>query len=171
MDLSINEDALAVEKADALQVCEKAVANTLYKLGEDISAFDETAFLADVDAYKATKDIVSKLRKDYSKNITDEEQLKQIATISANNDTEVGELISTAMDKVGTDGVVTIEESKTGESYLETVEGMQFNRGYKSPYFVTDNSSMQAVLQDPLILVTDQRLQACLLYTSPSPRD
>ena len=64
------------------------------------------------------------------------------------------------MDKVGTDGVVTIEESKTGESYLETVEVMQFNRGYKSPYFVTDNSSMQAVLQDPFILVTDTRLQA-----------
>ena len=107
---------------------------------------------------KATKDIVSKLRKDYSKNITDEEQLKQIATISANNDTEVGELISTAMDKVGSDGVVTIEESRTGETYLETVEGMQFSRGYKSPYFVTDNNSMQAVLQDPLILITDKKL-------------
>ena len=93
-----------------------------------------------------------------SKDITDEEQLKQIATISANNDTEVGELISTAMDKVGQDGVVTIEESKTGETYLETVEGIQFDRGYKSPYFVTDNNSMQAVLQDPLILITDKGL-------------
>ena len=108
---------------------------------------------------KITKKVIKELIND-SSDITDEEQLKQVATISANNDTEVGELISTAMDKVGTDGVVTIEESKTGESYLETVEGMQFNRGYKSPYFVTDNSSMQAVLQDPLILVTDQRLQA-----------
>ncbi len=108
---------------------------------------------------KITKKIVKELINDSSE-ITDEEQLKQVATISANNDTEVGELISTAMDKVGRDGVVTIEESKTGESYLETVEGMQFNRGYKSPYFVTDNSSMQAVLQDPFILVTDTRLQA-----------
>jgi len=93
-----------------------------------------------------------------SKEITDEEQLKQVATISANNDPEVGELISTAMDKVGRDGVVTIEESKTGETYLETVEGVQFNRGYKSPYFVTDNNTMTAVLQDPLILITDKRL-------------
>jgi len=105
----------------------------------------------------AVKKVVDYLE-DQSKEITDEEQLKQVATISANNDPEVGELISTAMDKVGTDGVVTIEESKTGETYLETVEGMQFARGYKSPYFVTDNNSMQAVLQDPLILITDKRL-------------
>ena len=105
----------------------------------------------------AVKEVVEFIRKE-SKDITDEEQLKQVATISANNDTEVGELISTAMDKVGRDGVVTIEESRTGETYLETVEGMQFSRGYKSPYFVTDNSSMQAVLQSPLILITDKRL-------------
>jgi len=97
---------------------------------------------------------------DSSKDITDEEQLKQVATISANNDSEVGELISTAMEKVGQDGVVTIEESKTGETYLETVEGMQFNRGYKSPYFVTDNNTMTAVLQNPLILITDKRLSS-----------
>ena len=106
---------------------------------------------------EAVKSVVSYLE-DLTKEITDEEQLKQVATISANNDLEVGELISTAMDKVGTDGVVTIEESKTGETYLETVEGMQLSRGYKSPYFVTDNNSMQAVLQDPLILITDKRL-------------
>jgi chaperonin GroEL len=106
------------------------------------------------------KDTAIDFLEEISKDITDEEQLKQVATISANNDTEVGELISTAMDKVGQDGVVTIEESKTGETYLETVEGMQFNRGYKSPYFVTDNSSMTAVLRDPLILITDKRLNA-----------
>ncbi len=106
---------------------------------------------------KAVEDILEYFE-NLSKEITDEEQLKQVATISANNDNEVGELIYTAMDKVGRDGVVTIEESRTGETYLETVEGMQFNRGYKSPYFVTDNNSMQAVLRDPLILITDKRL-------------
>ena len=106
---------------------------------------------------KAVRDTVDYLV-EQSKDITDEGQLKQIATISANNDIEIGELIATAMDKVGSDGVVTVEESKTGETYLETVEGMQFNRGYKSPYFVTDNSTMTAVLQNPFILITDKRL-------------
>ena len=107
---------------------------------------------------KATKEVVEYLVTDLSKEIVDESQLKQVATISANNDEEVGELISAAIDKVGRDGVVTIEESKTGETYLETVEGMQFNRGYKSPYFVTDNNTMTAILNNPLILITDKRL-------------
>lgn len=103
------------------------------------------------------KEVVDYLEEN-SKEITDEGQLKQVATISANNDSETGELIATAMDKVGREGVITIEESKTGETYLETVEGMQFSRGYKSPYFVTDNSSMTAVLRDPFVLITDKRL-------------
>jgi len=107
----------------------------------------------------ATKAVIEYLREDYSKEITEEEQIKQVATISGNNDPEVGNLIATAMDKVGRDGLVTIEESKTGETYLETVEGMQFNRGYKSPYFVTDNNTMTAVLNNPLILITDKRIQ------------
>ena len=107
----------------------------------------------------ATKAVIEYLRDEYSKDITDEEQIKQVATISGNNDPEVGNLIATAMDKVGRDGLVTIEESKTGETYLETVEGMQFNRGYKSPYFVTDNNTMTSVLNNPLILITDKRIQ------------
>jgi chaperonin GroEL len=90
--------------------------------------------------------------------ISSEEQIKQVATISGNNDVEVGNLIATAIEKVGRDGVVTIEESKTGETSLEVVEGMQFDRGYKSPYFVTNNTTMQASLESPYILLYDGRI-------------
>ena len=106
---------------------------------------------------KAVKEIVEQLRLEVKEDISSEDQLKQIATISANNDPEVGELIATAMQKVGREGVVFIEESKNGETYLETVEGMQFDRGYKSPYFVTDNNSMTTTLHDALILIADKR--------------
>ena len=105
----------------------------------------------------AVEDTVNFLQ-DLSQEITSESQLEQIATISANNDEEVGKLIATAMDKVGQDGVITIEESRTGDTYLETVEGMQFSRGYKSPYFVTDNKTMSTTLEKPLILITEERL-------------
>lgn len=107
---------------------------------------------------KAVAFAVSHLRNNLAEDILAQDQLRQVATISANSDTEVGELIASAMDKVGTDGVVTIEESRTGETYLETVEGIQFNRGYKSPYFVTDNSTMQSILTKPLILITEDKL-------------
>ena len=106
---------------------------------------------------KASQIIVEGLQ-DLSTNISSEDQIKQVATISANNDPEIGELIATAMDKVGKDGVVTVEESKTHETTLETVEGMQFDRGYKSPYFVTNNSTMQAVLDEPYILLYDGKI-------------
>jgi chaperonin GroEL len=108
---------------------------------------------------KTAKEIVKHL-KEISTDIASEDQIKQVATISANNDTEVGNLIASAMDKVGREGVVTVEESKSYETTLETVEGMQFDRGYKSPYFVTDNSTMQAQLDDPYILLYDGRISA-----------
>ena len=108
------------------------------------------------DIDRAVKQVVDMLRKN-SEDISSEEQLEQIATISANNDAEVGKLIATAMSKVGREGVVTIEESKSGETYLETVEGIQFDRGYKSPYFVTNNATMSAVLDKPYILIADER--------------
>jgi len=105
----------------------------------------------------AVKKVVDNLRHNISEKISSEEQLKQVATVSANNDPEIGELIATSMEKVGREGVVFIEESKTGETFLEVVEGMQFDRGYKSPYFITDNNSMSCVLNDALVLIADKR--------------
>ena len=105
----------------------------------------------------AVKQVTEELRRNVKEDISSEEQLEQVATISANNDAEVGKLIATALNKVGREGVVSIEESNTGETYLETVEGMQFDRGYKSHYFVTDNSTMATYLENPFILIADKR--------------
>ncbi len=106
---------------------------------------------------KAVSLVVEELKKQ-AQDITTEDQIKQVAAISGNNDEEVGNLIATAIEKVGREGIVSIEESKTGETELEVVEGMQFDRGYKSPYFVTNNNTMQAVLEDPYILIYDGRI-------------
>jgi chaperonin GroEL len=106
---------------------------------------------------EATAAVVEEL-KNLSTEITDDAQIKEVATISGNNDPEIGNLIATALDKVGREGVVAIEESKTGDTSLEIVEGMQFERGYKSPYFVTDNNTMSSVLNDPYILIYNGRI-------------
>ena len=106
---------------------------------------------------KAIKQVTDALKSN-SKDISSEEQLKQVATISSNNDEFTGNLIATTLEKVGRDGIVAIEESKTGETTLEIVEGMQFDRGYKSPYFVTNNNTMDAVLENPYILIYDGRI-------------
>lgn len=135
------------------------LARQIYKDGLNMISFNRNPIEIKRGIDKAVTIVLDYIKTNLAQNIKTEEQLKQVATISGNNDLEVGTLISTAMDKVGVDGVVTIEESRTGETYLETVEGIQFNRGYKSPYFVTDNKSMQAVLNKPLILITTERLQ------------
>jgi chaperonin GroEL len=106
---------------------------------------------------KAVSQAVQKL-KELSQDISNESQLKQVATISANNDPEIGTLIATAFEKVGREGVISVEESKTHETTLEVVEGMMFDRGYKSPYFVTNNNTMTCQLDDPYILMYDGRI-------------
>ena len=93
-----------------------------------------------------------------SKDIPDSNQIAQVATISANDDEEIGTKIAEAMDKVGKDGVITVEESKTAETYLEFVEGLQFDRGYLSPYFVSNSDTMEAELENPYILVHDKKI-------------
>ncbi len=105
----------------------------------------------------AVKEVIETLQNKVSEDISSEGQLEQVATVSANNDEEIGKLISTALDKVGDEGIVHIEESKSGETYLETVEGLQFSRGFKSPYFVTDNNTMTSTLTDVSILIADHK--------------
>ena len=104
------------------------------------------------------KEQVVKFISENSKDIPDSTQIAQVATISANDDVEIGTKIAEAMDKVGKDGVITVEESKTAETYLEFVEGMQFDRGYLSPYFVSNSDTMEAELDDPYILVHDKKI-------------
>ena len=152
-----------------------------------------------------------------SKPCNDEKEVAQVGSISANSDTSIGEIIANAMAKVGKEGVITVEEGKSLDNELDVVEGMQFDRGYLSPYFITNQDSMSAELEEPYVLLYDKKISnirdllptleavaksgkplliiaediegealatlvvnsmrgiiktcACLLYTSPSPRD
>ena len=106
---------------------------------------------------KAVKDVVVELRS-ISRDISGKKEIAQVGTISANNDPEIGELIAEAMEKVGKDGVITVEEAKGMDTELKVVEGMQFDRGYLSPYFVTNSEKMDAELEDPYILIHDKKI-------------
>jgi len=108
---------------------------------------------------KAVAAVVADLQSQ-SKAIKDSNEIKQVGTISANNDAEIGEMISNAMDKVGKDGVITVEEARGTETEVKTVEGMQFDRGYLSPYFVTNTEKMEAELENPYILIYDKKISA-----------
>ena len=107
---------------------------------------------------KAVKEIVVDLEKQAKKVGNSSEKIKQIASISANNDNTIGELISEAFEKVGKEGVITVEEAKGTDTYVDVVEGMQFDRGYLSPYFVTDSDKMIADLENPYILLFDKKI-------------
>ena len=98
--------------------------------------------------------------KNMSKNVQEKKEIAQVGTISANNDSSIGDLIAEAMDKVGKDGVITVEEAKGMETTLDIVEGMQFDRGYISPYFITDPERMECILEDVLILINEKKISS-----------
>ena len=108
---------------------------------------------------KAVEVAVADIKKN-AKDIKEKEEIAQVAAISANNDMEIGNLIADAMEKVGKDGVITVEESKSMETHLEVVEGMQFDRGYLSAYFVNNRETMNTVLEDPYILIHDKKISS-----------
>jgi chaperonin GroEL len=107
---------------------------------------------------KAVAVITENLNKQSKKVSNSSDMIKQVASISANNDGLIGDLISEAFDKVGKEGVITVEESKGTETYVDVVEGMQFDRGYLSPYFVTDSEKMQTEMESPMILLYDKKV-------------
>ena len=106
---------------------------------------------------KTVAQIVKNL-KGFSKDVKGNEEIKQVATISANNDSEIGKIIAAAMEEVGKEGVITVEESKTANTALEIVEGMQFDRGYLSPYFINDNAQMHTQFKDAYVFMTDKKI-------------
>jgi chaperonin GroEL len=108
---------------------------------------------------QAVKAVIGQLRKD-SRPVSGRKEIAQVGAISANNDPTIGDLLADAMEKVGKDGVITVEEAKSTETTLDVVEGMQFDRGYLSPYFVTSPDTMESVLDEPLILIHDKKISA-----------
>ena len=133
------------------------LAQAIYNEGQKLVAAGVNPMPLKRGVDKGVKDVVTELKK-LSKPTKDKKEIEQVGTISANNDETIGKLISEAMEKVGKEGVITVEEAKSMETALEIVEGMQFDRGYLSPYFVTDSERMEAVLEDPYILLHEKKL-------------
>ena len=135
------------------------LAQAIYKEGlKNVTAgANPTALKRGID--KAVTHVVENLKK-MSKSIKDKKEISQVASIAANNDLEIGGLIADAMEKVGKDGVITVEEAKSMATTLEVVEGMQFDQGYLSPYFVTDAERMEAVVEDAYILIHEKKISA-----------
>ena len=133
------------------------LAQAIYKQGSKLVAAGHNPMELKRGIDKAVETIVAELKK-ISKPIKDHKEIAQVGTISANNDKTIGDIIAEAMEKVGKEGVITVEEAKAMETSLETVEGMQFDRGYLSPYFVTDPERMEATLENALILIHDKKI-------------
>ena len=133
------------------------LAQAIYKQGSKLVAAGHNPMELKRGIDKAVEAIVAELKK-ISKPIKDHKEIAQVGTISANNDKTIGDIIAEAMEKVGKEGVITVEEAKAMETTLETVEGMQFDRGYLSPYFVTDPERMEATLENAMILIHDKKI-------------
>jgi chaperonin GroEL len=133
------------------------LAQAIYREGSKLVAAGHNPMEIKRGIDKAVETLTDALKK-MAKQTKDPKEIAQVGTISANGDREIGEKLAQAMEKVGKEGVITVEESKTAETTLEVVEGMQFDRGYLSPYFVTDPERMEAVLEDPYILISEKKI-------------
>ena len=135
------------------------LAQAIYREGAKLVAAGHNPMELKRGIEKAVEVIIEELKK-MSKPTKDQKEIAQVGTISANNDETIGNIIAEAMGKVGKEGVITVEEAKSMETTLEIVEGMQFDKGYISPYFVTNPEKMEAVLDEPLILINEKKISS-----------
>ncbi|MBI2389309.1 MAG: molecular chaperone GroEL [Deltaproteobacteria bacterium] len=133
------------------------LAQAIYREGSKLVAAGHNPMELKRGIEAAVESIVNQL-KTFAKQTKDPKEIAQVGTISANGDAEIGKLLAEAMEKVGKEGVITVEENKTSETKLDVVEGMQFDRGYLSPYFVTDPERMEAILEDAYILISEKKI-------------